>query len=228
MWNNKKKAITFSFDDGVLQDKRLIEILDKYGLKATFNLNSGKFGLKESLIRSEVLVRHDMVEAEEVRELYKNHEVALHGLNHKTCVLLDDDTLIKEIEEDRKNLEVLMGEVIVGMAYPHGSTNEHVINILQKYTKVKYARTTISTYNFDLQNQLLAFNPTVHFIEPCLFELGEKFLSMKTDKPQLFYVWGHAFDLDSPYIPWGKFEEFCKMISNQDDVFYGTNKEVLL
>ncbi len=46
MWNGKKKAITFSFDDGVLQDIRTIEILDKYGLKGTFNLNSGKFGTK--------------------------------------------------------------------------------------------------------------------------------------------------------------------------------------
>jgi peptidoglycan/xylan/chitin deacetylase (PgdA/CDA1 family) len=44
IWNCKKKAITFSFDDGVLQDIRAIAILDKYGLKATFNLNSGKFG----------------------------------------------------------------------------------------------------------------------------------------------------------------------------------------
>ena len=44
MWNGKKKAVTFSFDDGIEQDVRAIEILDKYGLKATFNLNSGKFG----------------------------------------------------------------------------------------------------------------------------------------------------------------------------------------
>ena len=40
MWNGKKKAITFSFDDGVTQDRRLVEIFNKYGLKATFNLNS--------------------------------------------------------------------------------------------------------------------------------------------------------------------------------------------
>ena len=40
MWNGKKKAITFSFDDGVRQDVRLIEILNRYNLKATFNLNS--------------------------------------------------------------------------------------------------------------------------------------------------------------------------------------------
>ena len=33
MFGGKMKAVTFSYDDGVLQDKRLIEILDKYGLK---------------------------------------------------------------------------------------------------------------------------------------------------------------------------------------------------
>lgn len=33
------KAVTFSYDDGVTQDIRLVEILNRYGLKATFNLN---------------------------------------------------------------------------------------------------------------------------------------------------------------------------------------------
>ena len=37
----KKKAVTFSYDDGTVQDVRLIELLDKYGLKSTFNLCSG-------------------------------------------------------------------------------------------------------------------------------------------------------------------------------------------
>ena len=46
MWNKKNKAITFSFDDGVQQDKRCVEILNKYGLKATFNINSARFGQK--------------------------------------------------------------------------------------------------------------------------------------------------------------------------------------
>ena len=53
MWNGKNKAVTFSFDDGVLQDKRTIEILNKYGLKATFNLNSGKFGTNGQVLFGE-------------------------------------------------------------------------------------------------------------------------------------------------------------------------------
>ena len=41
MWNGKRKAVTFSYDDGVTQDRQLVELLNRYGLKATFNLNSG-------------------------------------------------------------------------------------------------------------------------------------------------------------------------------------------
>ena len=40
----KKKAFTLSYDDGITQDRRLIGILDRYRVKATFNLNSGLFG----------------------------------------------------------------------------------------------------------------------------------------------------------------------------------------
>ena len=55
------KAVTFSFDDGVLQDVRLIEMLNKYGLKATFNINSGKFGIKDTIVRNGRSVCHDRI-----------------------------------------------------------------------------------------------------------------------------------------------------------------------
>ena len=51
-FNGKLKAVTFSFDDGVSQDKKLIEILDKYGLKSTFNLNSAFLGVEGNLERN--------------------------------------------------------------------------------------------------------------------------------------------------------------------------------
>ena len=37
----KPKALTLSYDDGVEQDVKLIEIAEKYGIKGTFNINSG-------------------------------------------------------------------------------------------------------------------------------------------------------------------------------------------
>ena len=39
----KSKAITLSYDDGVFSDYKLVQILNRYGLKCTFNLNSGRF-----------------------------------------------------------------------------------------------------------------------------------------------------------------------------------------
>lgn len=41
--DGKTKAFTLSYDDCVVQDKRLIEIFNKYGLKSTFNICSGRF-----------------------------------------------------------------------------------------------------------------------------------------------------------------------------------------
>ena len=71
MWNNKKKAVTFSFDDGVTQDIRLIEILNKYGLKGTFNLNSGLLGQPNELVRNDHLIRHDKIAPEKIKDVYQ-------------------------------------------------------------------------------------------------------------------------------------------------------------
>ena len=70
MFQGKMKAVTFSYDDGVTQDRRLIELLDKYGLKATFNLNSQLLGNPGSLVQERgIVVNHTKVKAEEVKEL---------------------------------------------------------------------------------------------------------------------------------------------------------------
>ena len=55
---HKKKAVTFSYDDGTTQDIQLIELLNKYDLKATFNLNSERLGVNKILIREGKRVSH--------------------------------------------------------------------------------------------------------------------------------------------------------------------------
>jgi hypothetical protein len=60
-----------------------------------------------------------------------------------------------------------------------------------------------------------------------LVEMGKNFIEIKADTPQIFYVWGHSYEFD--FVEnWAEFEEFCKLMSGHDDIFYGTNKEVLL
>ena len=61
-----------------------------------------------------------------------------------------------------------------------------------------------------------------------MMQLGKKFIELKTDAPKIFYVWGHSFEMDYGADYWVKLEEFFNLISNKNDIFYGTNKEVLL
>lgn len=230
-FNGKLKAVTFSFDDGVTQDKRLIEILNKYGLKATFNLNSAILGTNGELNRNDHIVRHDKNHANEVAKIYKGHEVAVHTLVHPNLTGLSDDGVIWQVEEDRKLLESLVGYSVRCMAYPCGGVNndERVASVIRNNTKIEFARTITSSDNFDIPDNLLRYNPTVYYIEKeKLFSLGEKFLNLKADKPQVLYVWGHSYEMDAEYISWQEFEEFCKMISGREDIFYGTNGQIFL
>ena len=45
----KRKALTFSYDDGTIHDRRLAALLNEYGMNGTFNLNYvllGKGGME--------------------------------------------------------------------------------------------------------------------------------------------------------------------------------------
>ena len=55
-----QKAVTFSYDDGIEQDRRLVEIFNRYGMKCTFNLNTG-IQTQESQFEIEGMRLHCMV-----------------------------------------------------------------------------------------------------------------------------------------------------------------------
>lgn len=229
MWNGKKKAITFSFDDGVTQDIRLVQILNKYGLKATFNLNSGLFGNVRNLERNGRVITHNKINSEKVKSLYAGHEIAVHTVNHPTLVGLPEEQIVYEVEEDRKALEKLCGYPIVGMAYPNGPNDDRVAEIIKNNSPIKYSRTVTSTYSFKVQKEnLLRYNPTVYYIEDCFEEIVDKFLANDSEEDQLLYIWGHSYEMDAEYISWEKFERICQKLAGKENVFYGTNKEVLL
>ena len=230
MWNGKMKAVTFSFDDGVTQDIRLTEIFNKYGLKGTFNLNSGFLGLDGTLDRNGRTVRHDKIAADKIKEVYSGHEIAVHTLTHPNLTELDESEIIRQVEQDRLRLSELCGYEVVSMAYPCGGINndDRVAKIIKENTGVKLARGLESTYSFDLQENMLRFKPTVYYIEDCLDRVVDEFLALEPNAPALLYIWGHSYEMDAEYISWEKFESVCKRLSGHSDIFYGTNKEVCL
>ena len=224
--NGLERAVTLSYDDGVQQDRKFMEIIDRHGLKCTFNINSGEFAPEGKVYREGTI--HRRMSKSECLELYKNsgHEVAVHALTHPHLELMTQPAVAYEIVEDRKNLEALFGGVVRGMAYPYGTYNDAVVDTLRT-CGIAYSRTTKPTNAFDIPTDWLRLNPTCHHREPSIFELVDKFFGERRveNSPWLFYIWGHTYEFDE-HNNWELIEQLAEKLGGHDDVWYATNIEV--
>ena len=223
----KSKALTLSYDDGVLQDKRLISLMNKYGIKGTFNLNSEIIGKVRSMTVDGIDINTSTVSEDEILELYKNHEIATHGSKHSALTGLGASAL-QEIIDDRIYFENLLCYMVRGHAYPFGLYDDNVISML-KTAGICYARTVKSTKTFDIPENFLEWNPTCHHSDKDLMLLAEKFCTQNAlfNKPELFYLWGHSYEFDQ-FSNWNVIEEFFEYISKfSKNIWFATNIEVV-
>jgi len=218
-----RKAVTFSYDDGNTQDIHLIELFNQYHVKCTFNLNSGLHHADTWFYKNMPVKRLNL---EESADLYKNHEIAVHGTYHRNMTELDSESLHEEIFSDRDRLSEIFHKMPVGMAYPYGCYNQTVISMLQE-AGIRYGRTVKANHSFRPQKNLLAFEPTCHHDDENLFQLADQFLKSASDEIQIFYIWGHSYEFDGNQ-NWDRIEKFLDKIAGKSDIFYGTNSEILL
>lgn len=220
-----QKAVTFSYDDGIEQDRRLVDLLNRYGLKGTFNLNTGIQTEESSFVIEGVQICR--MEQKSIGDLYQGHEIAVHGLTHASVSGLTEAELDRELGQDVENIARLYGARPVGMAYAYGAWDEGAVDWLGGHG-IRYARTVDSTHDFRLPENPLLLRPTCHHREEELFPLAERFLQEEPSEGQqrLFYIWGHSYEFDV-HQDWQRMEEFCRMISGREDIFYGTNRECL-
>ena len=222
----KTKALTFSYDDGVRQDKRLIAIMQKYGLKGTFNINGGLFENKYEGVETGRMTQ------QEALELYisSNMEVAIHGYQHLSLSKVSSELAISDSITDRMLLEKLFKRVIKGMAYANGAYNDEVVDLLKKMG-VHYARTTISTEKFDLPTDWMRLPTTCHHNNPKLMQLAKEFVEEEehwyywAKQLKLFYLWGHSYEFDNNN-NWDVMEKFAEYMGKREDIWYATNGEI--
>lgn len=225
--NFKDKAVTLSYDDGVRQDKRLISIMKKYGLKGTFNINGGMFS--DSY---DGKTENGRMTVQEALNLYipSGMEVAVHGYKHLALSQVASPIAVNDVVTDRKELELIFGRIINGMAYANGTYDDKSAEIL-KSCGIKYARTTVSTENFDLPTDWLRLPATCHHNNPKLMELAKRFVEKGkqpywwSNQAQLFYLWGHSYEFDIND-NWNVIEEFAEYIGGRESVWYATNGEI--
>lgn len=221
----KAKTVTLSYDDGVVQDVRLIEIMNKYGLKGTFNINSGLFAPENYDWGSRIARRMTQKQAVELYQK-SGQEVAIHTLTHPFMEQVPLTRASHEVIEDKRRLEELFGHTIRGMAYPQGtaSATDDVVEIV-KNAGIVYARTTVSTEGFTITDDWLRLPATCHHANPRLMELTQQFLELKPSRPSMFYLWGHSYEFDMKD-NWNVIEEFAQTIGAKEDIWYATNIEI--
>ena len=222
--DGKTKVLTLSYDDAGFQDIRLIEIMDTYGIKGTFNVNSGRFLQEDANTESD----YRGLKLSEAINLYKNspHEVAVHTLTHPSLNKLDASQIMYEISEDQKAIESNFGKIPRGMAYPFGEYNNKVLDVLKK-CHISYARTVESTYSFEFPENWLLLHPTCHHDDEKLTELIKKFIEDENfyANAEMFYLWGHSFEFYKNN-NWDVIENFCKFAGGHEHIWYATNIEI--
>ena len=230
-----KKFFTLSFDDGITQDLRVIEILKKYDVKCvSFNINTGLYGANWDWVGpaiGDASIPHQRFTKEELETgIYDGYEVLVHTMSHPSLKNYDRSAarIKKEVGKDADNIEALTGTRPVGMAWP-GGDNEYTdktIEMVLKHTDIRFARGTTSTYNFELPEYFMKWMPTCSAIDPQCLTLAQQFLDAECTEDMLFYVWGHAYEFDlNNKQGYETFEQLVKMMSEAEDVYLVTNTE---
>jgi peptidoglycan/xylan/chitin deacetylase (PgdA/CDA1 family) len=227
----KGKALTFSYDDGCSQDPKFAELLTRYGLKGTFNLNSDE-QRGSSALPKEVI---------EESFINQGHEIAVHGYFHRAEGGMRPIEGIQDVLNCRLELEKKYGRIIRGMAYPdfgirrfHNGASYEKVKAYLTELDIAYCRTLGGDNNrFDLPTDWYAWMPTAHHDNKLVFDYIEDFLKIdfSTDQyvanrhPRLFYLWGHSYEFDRNN-NWDRIEKICELLSGRDDIWYATNIEI--
>ncbi|MBQ2695848.1 MAG: polysaccharide deacetylase family protein [Clostridia bacterium] len=227
----KAKAVTLSYDDGKKQDKRLSDLFTANGMKCTFNLNGDAYRGQAGLSKEEVI--------EHI--LKPGHEIALHGYCHRAPGGLRPLDGIKDILDNRLELEQKYDRIIRGLAYPdfgitrfeNGASYEQIKSYLT-HLDIAYARSLGGDNNrFSMPTDWHNWVPTASHNNPKLMEWIEEFLALDIKnegypaarEPRLFFLWGHSSEYDDKD-NWHLIETVCEKLAGHEDVWYATNMEI--
>lgn len=215
--HGRRKAFVLSYDDATEHDRRLVDIFNRYGLRASFHVNSGKLGQPGHIARRELCA------------LYRGHEVSCHSVTHPYLTSLDDDAVRREIADDRRALEDLTGSSVRGLAYPFGAYDARVMALLPELG-IEYARTAHCSAAFAIPQGFLEWHTTCH--HNGAMELLPVFLGAQEPSMSLMTVWGHSYELDGIMSAdrakdWQYMEALCHRLHDQSDIHFATIIDVV-
>ena len=118
----KEKAITLSYDDGVVEDERLVEIMRSNGVKGTFNINTGLYGANWDWVGPAIgdpTIPHQRFTEEELKAAEKeyggkpekkhqkgNVDIDANKNNSKSLFHQDDEDYVPPVKDEEEKPEI--------------------------------------------------------------------------------------------------------------------------
>ena len=210
-YGGKTKALVLSYDDGQVTDRRMVEILNKFGIKSTFHLNTGNLG------------NEGYVCPGEAAELYQGHEIGAHTCSHLHMLQIPEEARLSELWRDREGLEEISGAIVDGFSYPYGEYDEK-LEALVEAVGFSYARTIESRRDFRIPEDFLRWHPTCHHRENCV-QLAKNYLDYDyREGLSVFCLWGHSHNFEREG-NWDVLERFCALMGKREEIWYCTMGE---
>jgi len=200
------KYFLLSFDDGTIYDRRFVELLNRYQIKGTFNLNSG---LEDFVWYYEDTfpVRRQILS--ETPEQYRGHEIASHSLHHHWLNTLTPPQISREIGEDCDALKKLFGLKEIGFGVPFTACGEREIRIIRKF--VRYIRLSEFADSFALPKDPYHIPIHVLYNDADIRDKISRFAASDLENA-LFVMAGHSYELEV-LNHWEYMEELLQYIS---------------
>jgi len=228
--SRNKLIVTTSWDDTSRMDLKLCELLENYGIKATFYTVSNWIGKK--------------ISTDEVRHISEAHEIGAHTLNHVTLTRVGKEVARSEILDSKISLEKIIEKPITSFAYPRGLyRREHVAMV--KEAGFLCARTT-KPYFTEVENPF-EINVTMHAAPHKVMDfmglarlfrqtpktifklyalkkwdkLGKMMFDSFLKRGGVFHIFGHAWEIDQ-YNSWARLENLLAYIAFRSNIKYLT------
>jgi len=187
--------LEISVDDGHELDKKMISLLDKYGLRATFYIPIRSWGIDNL-------------------DVYRDHEVGNHTYSHPSDLkLLTNGDLLNEIEGPHRLLNEWLGRKIDRFCPPRGRYNDKVVNVCRElgYKQLRTTRVLCTEKSKDIIQ-----HTSIHVYQRDEYN-GVDWFDVATDlldkKPKYFHVWGHSAEIQK-FVCWDKLERLLILLSD--------------
>lgn len=237
--------VTTSWDDGDILDKRLADLLSRYGLTGTFYVAKN--------------CRPKRLSDEDLRRLSKRHEIGAHTLNHPDLRTLNREQQAIEIIGSKKWLEEILDLEIRMFCYPKGFYDDSAVNIVKTggFHGARTANsgviarpinpflidTTIQVYPFPFRKQ----NGRQYYWRKLLqpyqqrapkfrtlgvstwsmyswLSLAKATFDLAQQKGETFHLWGHSWEIEK-YDMWNELEELCRYLADRQNCIYLANND---